>query len=82
MKLTLQLFICFGIPLIAIFLYHKLFSNVEDNVVFQIGFVNTINYLLWFLQITTIAFFGYSGMGMLLSLYLMFIAPILSFGFL
>lgn len=82
MKLTFQLFICSGIPLIGIFLYHKLFSRVEDNVVFQIGFVNTINYLLWFLQISTIAFFGYSGMGMLLSLYLIFIAPILSLGFL
>ena len=41
-----------------------------------------INYLLWFLQIATVMFFGYSGMGMLLSLYLMFIAPILSVGFL
>lgn len=81
MDVIMRFIICFGIPLIGIFLYHKWFSKVEDNTVFQIGFVNTINYLLWFLQISTIAFFGYSGMGMLLSLYLMFIAPILSFGF-
>ena len=43
MKFTFQLLICVGIPLTGISLYNKLFSKVEDNIVFQIGFVNTID---------------------------------------
>lgn len=78
----IKLFTCFGIPLIGIFLYFKRFSAIEDNVVFHIGLVNTINYLGWFAIFSTTYFFGgVSGLTILGFSYLVCIAPIFSIGF-
>lgn len=30
-------FFCFGVPIIGVILYSKLFAEVEDNVIFKIG---------------------------------------------
>jgi len=82
MEITIKLFVCFGIPIIGIFLYHKIFSALEDNTVFHIGLVNTINYLGWFAVLSTTFFFGgLSGLTILGFSYLVCIAPILSIGF-
>lgn len=82
MRLVFELFICFGVPLIGVIIYTKLSAGVEDNIIFKIGFINTIHYLGWFSAFSTVYFGGISGMAALGLLYLISIAPILSFGFL
>ena len=81
MRFAVQLFICFIIPLAGGFLYYKLSAKVEDNTVFKIGLIATINYLLLILQILTIRFWEMSGMNILIWFYLAFVAPVLLIGF-
>ncbi len=81
MEITNQLYICFGIPLMGLFLYYKLFDKVEDNTIFYIGFLSTINFFLWFSEIFTIRYWGMSAFNILGFLYLLILAPILSIGF-
>ncbi len=81
MQKTIELFVCFGIPLIVVFLYFKAFAKVEDNTIFHIGLTNTATYCLWFSEIMTARFWGVSGMHLLGLIYLLFIAPILTIGF-
>ncbi|MCU1287796.1 MAG: hypothetical protein JWN60_25 [Acidobacteria bacterium] len=81
METFTPLFICFGIPLIGVVVYAKLFAGVPDNTIFKIGLVNTINYLGWFSVFSTVYLLGLSGMAILGFSYLICIAPILSIGF-
>ncbi len=81
MKFAFQIFVCFGVPLVGVILYAKIFARIEDNLVFQIGLFNTTNYLGWFSIFSTIYFWGLSGLAILGFSYLVCLAPILSIGF-
>lgn len=81
MNFLLQLFVCFGIPLFGLFFYFKLFGKIQDAAVFKIGLITTINYLLWFTNVSTIYYGGVSGLNTLALLYLVFGAPLFSVGF-
>lgn len=81
MRLAFQFFVCFGIPVAGIILYTKIFTEVEDIIIFKIGFINTIHYLALFSIFLTLYFWGMSGIAVLGFLYLVCVAPILSFSF-
>ena len=80
MKLTAEIFVCFGIPFLAVLFYLNKFCFVDSSL-FKIGLANTINFALCFSEVFTIGFWGMSGLNILIFLYLIFIAPILSIGF-
>lgn len=82
MLLLLQLTICFVVPLIIIFLYIRFFSKLTNTTVFNIGLFNTITFSLLFSTFSSLYFWGLSGLIILSFLYLIFIVPILSIGFL
>jgi hypothetical protein len=80
MEIANQLFICFGIPLMGLFLYCILFAKIENKTVFYIGVFSTMNFLLWFSELFTIRYWGMSILNILGFLYLLIVAPVLSVG--
>jgi hypothetical protein len=80
MILADQLYLCFGIPLMGLFLYYKCASKIPDETVFRLGFLNTFNFLLWFSQLFMIRYRGLSGLHVLGFIYLLLVAPMISLG--
>jgi hypothetical protein len=78
---SFELFAVFGLPMIALGLYHLRFNAENDSAIYRIGLFGTANFLAWiglFLALAVWSAEGHKGVFYALLIYLTTAAPFIS----